>query len=54
MEKRYEMFAQARVRNIKAFNSRALPLDRLPYIIIVIDELADLMFTSPREVEDYN
>lgn len=53
MEKRYEMFAQARVRNIKAFNSRALPLDRLPYIIIVIDELADLMFTSPREVEDY-
>ncbi|HOP51258.1 MAG: DNA translocase FtsK [Thermovirgaceae bacterium] len=53
MEKRYEMFAQARVRNIKAFNARALPLDRLPYIIIVIDELADLMFTSPREVEDY-
>ncbi len=53
MEKRYEMFAQARVRNIKAFNARAIPLDRLPYIIIVIDELADLMFTSPREVEDY-
>ncbi len=53
MEKRYEMFAQARVRNIKAFNARALPLDRLPYIIIVVDELADLMFTSPREVEDY-
>ena len=53
MERRYEMFAQARVRNIRTFNARALPLDRLPYIIIVIDELADLMFTSPREVEDY-
>ncbi len=53
MERRYELFAQARVRNIRTFNARALPLNRLPYIIIVIDELADLMFTSPREVEDY-
>ncbi|MDO9507735.1 MAG: DNA translocase FtsK [Thermovirgaceae bacterium] len=53
MERRYEMFAQARVRNLKTFNARALPLNRLPYIVIVIDELADLMFTSPREVEDF-
>jgi DNA segregation ATPase FtsK/SpoIIIE, S-DNA-T family len=53
MEKRYELFAQARVRNIKSFNTRVLPGDRMPYIVIVIDELADLMFTSPREVEDY-
>ena len=53
MERRYELFAQARVRNIRTFNARALPLNRLPNIIIVIDELADLMFTSPREVEDY-
>ncbi|HRV70576.1 MAG TPA: DNA translocase FtsK, partial [Thermovirgaceae bacterium] len=53
MEKRYEMFAQARVRNIKTYNTRVLPVDRMPYIVIVIDELADLMFTSPREVEDY-
>ncbi|HAA47924.1 MAG TPA: DNA translocase FtsK [Synergistaceae bacterium] len=53
MEKRYEMFAQARVRNLKGFNARALPKDRLPSIVIIIDELADLMFTSPKEVEDY-
>lgn len=53
MERRYEIFAKARVRNLKTFNARALPLNRLPYIVIVIDELADLMFTSPREVEDY-
>jgi len=53
MEKRYEMFAQARVRNIRTYNARALPLDRLPYLVIVVDELADLMFTAPKEVEDY-
>lgn len=53
MEKRYELFAQARVRNLKGFNAKALPKDRLPSIVIIIDELADLMFTSPKEVEDY-
>lgn len=53
MERRYELFAQARVRNLKTFNARALPINRIPYIVIVIDELSDLMFTSPREVEDY-
>ncbi|MFP4481254.1 MAG: DNA translocase FtsK 4TM domain-containing protein [Thermovirgaceae bacterium] len=53
MEKRYELFAQARVRNLKGYNAKALPKDRLPSIVIIIDELADLMFTSPKEVEDY-
>ncbi len=53
MEKRYELFAQARVRNLKGYNAKALPKDRLPAIVIIIDELADLMFTSPKEVEDY-
>jgi S-DNA-T family DNA segregation ATPase FtsK/SpoIIIE len=53
MESRYEMFASARVRNLDSYNERVLPKDRLPSIVIVVDELADLMFTSPKEVEDY-
>ncbi len=35
------------------YNEHVLPKDRLPYIVIIIDELADLMMTSPKEVEDY-
>ncbi len=53
MESRYEMFAAARVRNLETYNEHVLPKDRLPAIVIVVDELADLMFTSPKEVEDY-
>ncbi|MDI3532707.1 MAG: segregation ATPase FtsK/SpoIIIE, family [Synergistaceae bacterium] len=53
MERRYELFARARVRNVMGYNEHVLPKDRLPYIVIIIDELADLMMTSPKEVEDY-
>lgn len=53
MERRYELFAGARVRHLKAYNRKVLPKDRLPYIVIVVDELADLMMTSPKEAEDY-
>ena len=53
MERRYENFARARVRNLKGYNEAALPKDRMPHIVIVVDELADLMMTSPKEVEDY-
>ncbi len=53
MESRYSMFAKARVRNLENFNKKVLPKDRLPSIVIVVDELADLMMTAPKEVEEY-
>jgi S-DNA-T family DNA segregation ATPase FtsK/SpoIIIE len=53
MENRYRRFAGATARNIRAFNeTRADPADRLPYIVIVIDELADLMMREGKHVED--
>ncbi|HVM63922.1 MAG TPA: DNA translocase FtsK, partial [Acidimicrobiales bacterium] len=53
MESRYRKFAGATARNIRAYNdSRAKEEDRLPYIVIVIDELADLMMREGKNVED--
>ena len=53
MENRYRRFAGATARNIKAFNeTRVDPADRLPYIVIVIDELADLMMREGKNIED--
>ncbi len=53
MEARYRRLAGATARNIKGFNeTRADPADRMPYIVIVIDELADLMMREGKNVED--
>ncbi|GAA0484579.1 DNA translocase SftA [Salinibacillus aidingensis] len=56
MEDRYEKFAAEGVRDIDRFNEKIKKDDRqsekMPYIIIVIDELADLMMVSPQDVED--
>ncbi len=56
MERRYELFAHAGVRDIHRFNDRAEKSrsfsEKLPYIVIVIDELADLMMMSPADVEE--
>ncbi|USS91362.1 DNA translocase FtsK [Fructilactobacillus carniphilus] len=57
MDRRYERLTAAGVRNIEQYNRQAQKTDhaadRLPYILVVIDELADLMMTSANEVQDY-
>lgn len=51
MDARYDRFAELGVRNIDGWNERASFADRLPYIVVVIDELADLMIQAAAEVE---
>ena len=51
MDKRYKTFAERGVRNIEGYNELS-GFQALPYIVIVIDELADLMMFAPVEVED--
>jgi len=55
MENRYEKFAVSGVRDIDRYNefaSKNEELERLPYVIVLIDELADLMMVAPTDVED--
>jgi S-DNA-T family DNA segregation ATPase FtsK/SpoIIIE len=51
MDRRYKLFSERGVRNIEGYNELS-GFQALPYIIIVIDELADLMMFAPVEVED--
>lgn len=51
MERRYKLMAKMRVKNIESFNKKVSKEERLPYIVIIIDELADLMMTSGKDVE---
>jgi len=51
MERRYNLFQQEKKRNLESYNNSVDKDQRLPIIVIVIDELADLMSTSAREVE---
>lgn len=56
MTRRYQSFAEYGVRNIEGFNELAKKnkeLESLPYIVVIVDELADLMMVSANEVEDY-
>ena len=50
MTRRYKLLAKTKVRNIYEYNMTR-PSEKMPYIVIVIDELADLMMTSAKEVE---
>ncbi len=51
MEERYDRFARLGTRNIEGFNGRVPPEERLPFIVVVVDELADLMMQQGPEVE---
>lgn len=61
MEKRYRMFSQSGTKNIEGYNDYVeknnknpnnLALEKMPYLVIVIDELSDLMMVAAKEVED--
>ncbi len=51
MDRRYKLFAQVGARNIASYNEMS-GFQAMPYIVVVIDELADIMLLSPVEVED--
>ena len=51
MEERYKKLAKAAVRNIDAFNKKTQD-EKLPYIVVIIDELADLMMVAQQDVEN--
>lgn len=52
MERRYRLLAEKGARNIDNYNRQVSSEERLPYIVVFIDELADLMFTAPADVEN--
>lgn len=53
MESRYQRFVDLGVRDISRYNEKITDsADKMPYLVIVIDELADLMMVSPQDVED--
>ena len=53
MERRYKMMSRIGAKNLDQYNEKARNLDlpEMPFIVLIIDELADLMITSPKEVE---
>ncbi len=55
MERRYKVFAKAGARNVESYNEKLVARGEqtLPYIVILIDELADLMLSAPDDVERY-
>jgi len=52
MERRYRILAEKGNKNIDSYNKTSPEAEKLPYIVVIIDELADLMMTVQREIED--
>jgi len=52
MEDRYKRLASHTVRNIAAYNEKVEPEERMPFVVLIIDELADLIMREGRKVED--
>ena len=52
MERRYRVLAEKAARSIETYNSQTGDEEQMPYIVVIIDELADLMFTVANEIED--
>lgn len=55
MERRYKIMSQTRTKNIESYNEKMKEEggEQFPYIVVIIDELADLMMTSGKDVELY-
>jgi DNA segregation ATPase FtsK/SpoIIIE, S-DNA-T family len=56
MNRRYKLFAENNVRNIEGYNELVVKgklQDKLPWIVMIVDELADLMMVCPNDIEDY-
>jgi DNA segregation ATPase FtsK/SpoIIIE, S-DNA-T family len=51
MDRRYRLFARSVARNIEKYNESRTGPDRIPYVVLLIDELADLMMSAPIQVE---
>ncbi|MDK2895989.1 MAG: segregation ATPase FtsK/SpoIIIE, family [Candidatus Atribacteria bacterium] len=53
MDNRYELLSEFSARNLEEYNQMVQPEERLPYLVIIIDELADLMMTASSQIETY-
>jgi S-DNA-T family DNA segregation ATPase FtsK/SpoIIIE len=51
MDHRYDLFVKVSTRNFEGYNSKVKPEERIPYLVVVVDELADLMMQAGPEVE---